>query len=150
MDPPPDDDPPERPPPAPVGLDPPADLVTVEIVRVDPDAGIALPDPRVRLDYGRDRRTFPRKLAAYLKLKWRRCAMPGCNVPLDRLDIDHPEQWAAGGQTNQHNAIPACPHHNRTTRNRPGWSIEVNPEGIATLTTPMGRRYPITPHNYLR
>jgi hypothetical protein len=123
-------------------------LVDIGVIRVD-DTGIAIPTSNVRMDYGRARRFFSPAQAKHVKTKWRRCAFPGCSMPIAKLDIDHPEEWTVGGETSITNAIPVCPHHNRTTRNRPGWDIAMNDDGTATLSTPMRRRYPLTPHNYL-
>jgi len=132
-----------RPPPTPA-----TELIDLTVIEVD-DNGIAIPDPTLRASYGRDRRFFSPAQASYVKTKWRRCAFPGCSIPITKLDIDHPEEWSIGGATDLANAIPCCPHHNRITRNRPGWTITMNNDATATLTTPLGNSYRIEPHNYL-
>jgi hypothetical protein len=107
-----------------------------------------VPPPGTRVDFGRTRRTFPPAAADYIRDRDRSCAIPTCAVRATHLDIDHRHDWAAGGTTDATNAGPGCTHHNRTTRNRSTWRIEPNGDGTATLITPHGRRYPITPYYY--
>jgi hypothetical protein len=128
---------------------PPGDC-TVQVLRIDDDTGWLLPPPGVRVDFGRAKRFFTGAARQFVLERFRVCEFPGCAMPMRLLDADHWKQHARGGATDATtNAGPACPHHNRTTRNRGGWTIEPNGDGTATLTTPQGRRYPITPHNYL-
>ncbi|MEM9609425.1 MAG: HNH endonuclease signature motif containing protein, partial [Actinomycetota bacterium] len=37
----------------------------------------------------------------------------GCTRPVNRCDIDHHTEWHQGGRTDQANALPLCPTHNR-------------------------------------
>jgi hypothetical protein len=118
-------------------------------VRIDPETGFALPRDGLRLDYGTSRRTFPAEVVDHLRDKYRACSFPGCTAPAHRLDGDHWEPAKGGGSTDAAiNAGPGCVHHNRTTRNRPGWTITPNGDGTAILTTPQRRSYSITPFDY--
>ncbi|MEM9035762.1 MAG: DUF222 domain-containing protein [Actinomycetota bacterium] len=67
----------------------------------------------VTIDLGRTQRLFtgPARLAALLG--HRRCHWPGCTRPVTRCDIDHHTEWHQGGRTDQANALPLCPTHNR-------------------------------------
>jgi uncharacterized protein DUF222 len=123
--------------------------VQVRTVRIDPENGFAQPPPGLRLDYGTSRRVYPGAVIEHLKDKYRVCAFPGCTAPVHQLDGDHWQPVADGGPTDASwNGGPCCPHHNRITRNREGWSIIPAGDGTATLITPHGRSYPITPHDY--
>jgi len=123
--------------------------VTTRTLRIDPDTGFALPRDGLRLDYGSSRRVFPAEVVAHLRDKYRVCSFPGCTARVETLDGDHWKPAKSGGPTDASwNAGPGCPHHNRTTRNRPGWDITPNGDGTATLRTPQGRSYPIEPFDY--
>jgi Domain of unknown function (DUF222) len=133
------------------GADPPspAPPVDVRVLRIDPENGFAQPPPGLRLDYGSNRRTFPPRVVQYLKDKYRVCAFPGCTALVHQLDGDHWQSFADGGLTDAtDNGGPCCAHHNRVTRNQPGWTISPDGGGTATLTTPHGRNYPVEPFDY--
>jgi hypothetical protein len=119
------------------------------VLNVDPATGWARRPPGVRLDYGTQRRFATPAQARYVRDRDRTCAVPTCGQFGLRLDIDHREEAARGGPTDVANLGPACPHHNRTTRNRGNWKIVPGADETATLITPQGRRYRIRPHDYL-
>jgi hypothetical protein len=104
----------------------------------------------VRVDFGTEKRFFTGPARQFVLDRFRVCEFPGCAMPASYCDADHWKEHAKGGPTNATtSAGPGCPHHNRTTHNRDGWDIEPNGDSTATLTTPQGRRYPITPFDYL-
>jgi hypothetical protein len=141
----PPDEPRDHPPDAASSPTPP---VTMRVLRIDPANGFAQPPPGLRLDYGTTRRTFPPPVVQHLRDKHRVCAFPGCTAPVHLLDGDHWQTVAQGGRTDAtSNGGPCCAHHNRTTRNHPGWDIA--PAGdAATLSTPHGRDYAVEPYDY--
>jgi hypothetical protein len=73
--------------------------------------------------------------------------MRACNRPAEEGDIDHRDGWGAGGRTDVDTMGSGCDHHNRRTKND-GWTTVPGPNGTATLISPLGRRYPITPYRY--
>jgi hypothetical protein len=118
------------------------------VLKVDPATGWALPPPGVRLNYGSERRLATAAQARYVRDRDRTCGFPTCNQSGRQVQIDHRWQSAQGGPTDEWNLGPGCVHHNCTTRNR-NWVIKPDGNGAATLITPQGRRYPITPFDYL-
>jgi hypothetical protein len=138
---PPDDEPPSPSPSPPTAL---------RILHVDPETGWLMPPPGVRVDFGLEKRFFTGAARQFVLDRFRVCEFPGCAMPARCCDADHWKEHAKGGPTDATtNAAPGCPHHNRRTHNREGWDIEPNGDGTATLVTPLRRRYPITPFNYL-
>jgi hypothetical protein len=143
-----DGQPPQRPAASAAAVD--KSVGTIRALRVDPSTGWLLPPVGVRVDFGRAKDYFTGAVRQFVLERFRVCAFPGCAMPMSCLDADHWKARKDGGATDAStNAGPGCPHHNRTTRNRPGWDVEPNGDGTATLITPQGRRYPITPLNYL-
>ena len=117
---------------------------------MDPVTGWLLPPDGVRVDFGYERAYLTGAARAFVLERFQVCGFPGCAMPARCCDADHWQQRAHGGRTDATtNCGPGCPHHNRTTRNRPGWTIEPSGDGTATLVTPQGRRYPLAPHNYV-
>jgi hypothetical protein len=124
--------------------------VTFRLLHVDPVTGWLMPSPEVRVDFGNGRDYLTGLARTFVLDRFRTCVFPNCAMPARCCDADHWKPRAQGGATDAStNQGPGCPHHNRITRNRPGWTIEPNGDGTATLITPQGRRYPITPPNYL-
>jgi len=78
------------------------------------------------------------------------CRAPGCEVPADRSDLDHNEDWApddAGGPTAETNlAAKHRGHHNLKTRR--WWSTKQDLDGVIHWTTATGRRYTTYPFVY--
>jgi hypothetical protein len=88
------------------------------------------------------------------------CRHPGCRQPAPRCDLDHVIRHPTG-PTCACNLIPLCRTHHRCKHNG-GWRVErpdsrsttrpdpAGPPGTATRgtviwTSPLGRRYPVTP-----
>jgi uncharacterized protein DUF222 len=117
------------------------------LLPVDPDTGYLVPAPGEKLDFG-TRRLAPQSLARHDKARHRTCVFPTCRIASKRAQIDHFLEHAKGGRTDSDNTGPCCEHHNKTTKNRPGWEIEPLGGGRAILHTPLGRSYPIEPHRY--
>ena len=66
------------------------------------------------VSYGRTRRLFTGPIKAMAKLLGHRRSHPGCNIPTERCQIDHLNEYANGtGQTSLTNAGLECSNHNR-------------------------------------
>jgi hypothetical protein len=147
-DPPDDPDPPEGPD-LPARPDPPSKpSLRWTVLPVDERTGWLVPQPGLRVDYGRSRRFATPAQAAYIRDRDLTCSMPICAMPASRGEIDHWPGWDKGSPTDVGSMGAGCTHHNRTTFNRAGWRVESHGDGSATLITPQGRSYPIQPHDY--
>jgi hypothetical protein len=117
------------------------------ILPVDTTTGWLVKPDDPMLDRGRDRRLASKRQSDYITDRDRECFMPACSRPAEDNDVDHRDGWTDGGQTNVDTMGSGCAHHNRTTKNN-GWTTIPGPNGTATLISPLGRRYPITPYRY--
>lgn len=75
------------------------------------------------------------------------CRFPGCHIPATRCDLDHLIPWPEG-PTEAANLIALCRRHHRL-KQRPGWSVRLNPDGSLHWTTPTGSQLLSTPVDYL-
>ena len=71
----------------------------------------------VVIDLGRAR-CFTGSARKAAQLSAKRCCWPGCGVPTSHCQIDHPHEWAKGGQTTPANGAPFCGRHNRHKQKR--------------------------------
>jgi hypothetical protein len=100
------------------------------------------------VDHGTKQRLFtgPARTAAMLLATT--CTHPGCRIPARFCEVDHIDEWANGGTTDQHNANIACGTHNRhkhqqrwtTRRGTRGQIYTLKPDG--TIILPAGERPP--------
>ena len=105
----------------------------------------------VAIDMGRRRRLFEGPARQAAKLLLLRCEHPGCELPAELCDVDHADEWADGGQTDQHNARIRCGSHNvdkskhrwRSRRATNGITYTVRVDG--TIMLPVGVRPPTFP-----
>ena len=66
------------------------------------------------ISYGRTRRLFTGPNKAMAKLLGHRCSHPGCDIPAERCQVDHLDEFANGtGHTSLTNAGLECSSHNR-------------------------------------
>ena len=101
------------------------------------------------LDYGLTRYQPPDTLKDFIRARDRTCAMPGCQQPADRCDIDHviparPDpntRLPTLGPTADTNLGPDCRHHHLAKDANGGFHQTRNPDGSYTWTTPLGRTY---------
>jgi hypothetical protein len=70
----------------------------------------------VAIDMGRRRRLFEGSAREAAKLLVLRCEHPGCELPADLCDVDHADEWADGGVTDQQNSRIRCGSHNGPLR----------------------------------
>ena len=79
----------------------------------------------------------PRRLAAHVRRRDRRCRFPGCHAAARFTDLDHVRPWPTG-PTADRNLLSLCRRHHRI-KQRPGWSVTLHADGTATWTDPTGR-----------
>ena len=125
----------------------PGDDVRFKILPVDPTTGWLVKPNDQKLDLGRDHRLASKWQSNFIADRDRECFMPACNRPAEENDVDHRDGWTGGGETNVDTMGSGCSHHNRTMKNN-GWTTIPEPNGTATLVSPLGHRYPITPYRY--
>lgn len=99
-------------------------------------------------DLGRRSRLFTGSAREAAKLLVRTCTHPGCSVPSRFAQVDHIDEWAGNGSTDQHNSAVNCGAHNRfkhrqrwrTRRDQNGRCYSLRPDG--TIVLPVGERPP--------
>jgi hypothetical protein len=100
------------------------------------------------IDYGSQQRLFSgsARAAALLLARW--CAHPGCRLAASLCEVDHNDEWHAGGRTDQRNSNIECKPHNRfkhrrrwTTR-RDGCGRVYTLRDDGTIVLPVGERPP--------
>jgi hypothetical protein len=92
----------------------------------------------------------PATMAEQVKTRDRTCRAPGCEIPADRCDHDHTNEWephSAGGPTAETNlANLHRGHHNLKTAGF--WDSQQSPDGTLTWTTATGRTVTTYPYVY--
>jgi len=86
-------------------------------------------------------------MARRVRARDRRCRFPGCSIAAVFCDLDHVRPWPTG-PTHADNLLTLCRRHHRI-KQRPGWTITLTPDGIATFTDPTGRTRTTHPVNAL-
>jgi hypothetical protein len=107
----------------------------------------------VAIDMGRRRRLFEGPAREAAKLLLLRCEHPGCELAADLCDVDHADEWADGGATDQHNSRIRCGGHNvdktrrrwRSRRATNGRTYTIRSDG--TIMLPVGVRPPTFPND---
>ncbi|MFQ6172480.1 HNH endonuclease signature motif containing protein [Oryzobacter sp. R7] len=107
------------------------DTVRVETRSCDPVTGALLSDE----ESGAYRP--PERLAALVRHRDGRCRFPGCSVAARYCDLDHVRPWP-DGSTTASNLMCLCRRHHRV-KQRPGWHVNLHPDGTVTWTDPTGR-----------
>ena len=94
--------------------------------------------------------TVPAGMAEQVKVRDGTCRAPGCEIPADRADLDHSDEWKsddAGGRTSETNlAAVHRGHHNLKTSGF--WDSDQKPDGTLRWTTATGRSVITYPHIY--
>ncbi|OZM70960.1 HNH endonuclease [Amycolatopsis antarctica] len=90
-------------------------------------------------DVGRTRYRPPAALDELVRVRDRECRAPGCHRPAHQADLDHVEEWSAGGATAARNLTALCRKHHRL-KDQPGWRYDADAVGTLTVTTPTGIR----------
>ncbi len=93
----------------------------------------------VPLDVGRSRRLATDDQRRALRVMYRTCGIGSCDVPFDRCEIHHIEEWTADqGETNLDSLIPGCSRHHHLVHEG-GWRLELDPDTRElTITLPDG------------
>ncbi len=102
----------------------------------------------VVVDLGSKQRLFTGNARLAAQLMTRYCTHPGCRLPARMCQVDHNDEWNAGGRTDQRNANIECGPHNRfkhrqrwrTRRDLRGRVYHLKPDG--TIVLPVGERPP--------
>jgi len=94
------------------------------------DAGIipvVLGGDGVVLDVGRSRRLATDDQRRALRAMYRTCGVGACEVPFDRCEIHHLDEWDAhDGETNLDRLIPTCCRHHHLAHEG-GWRLQLEP-----------------------
>jgi hypothetical protein len=92
----------------------------------------------------------PAAMAEQVNARDATCRAPGCEIPADRCDHDHTEEWktdGAGGPTAEPNLAGLHRgHHNLKTTTF--WDSEQSADGTLTWTTATGRTFTTYPYIY--
>jgi len=92
----------------------------------------------------------PAAMAEQIKARDGTCRAPGCQIPAERCDLDHSNEWepdAAGGPTAETNlAALHRGHHNLKTGGF--WDSDQSPDGTLRWTTATGRTVTTYPYVY--
>jgi len=119
----------------------PAEPVPVESIRrlaCDGDLiPVVLNGDGVTLDHGRARRvaTAPQRRA--LRVMYRTCGHPHCQVGFEHCDIHHAVPWQRGGVTDVANMLPLCSSHHHAVHEG-GWRLALRPDRTIRLLRPDG------------
>jgi hypothetical protein len=101
------------------------------------------------LDHGRTTYRPPAALADFVRARDVHCRHPICRRRAIDSELDHTVAYTgAGGRTSASNLYGACVHHHHLKHDAPGWSVRQHHDGRITWTTPTGRTYTSTPHDY--
>lgn len=71
---------------------------------------------------------------------YRTCAFPSCQVPVDRCEIHHVDDWLHHRQTNLGRLAPLCCQHHHLIHEG-GWSITMTSDRTINITRPDGTRH---------
>jgi hypothetical protein len=80
------------------------------------------------LDLGRSRRLFSPAQRLALGLRWKTCAIDGCEIPGEWCEVHHLDPWASGGTTDLANGIKICPRHHHYVDD-PRFTLTQTPAG---------------------
>ena len=101
---------------------------TVQRLACDGTLSRVLKADSVVVDVGRATRTTSPAQSRALKARYRGCAGPGCDRPLNWTSTHHIEFWARGGPNNLPNLLPLCYYHHRLVHEG-GWQVVRAGEG---------------------
>lgn len=100
-------------------------------------------DPRddAILALGRTRYRVTDDLRLFLAVRDGRCRFTGCFRRVAACDVDHTQDWADGGHTDECNLGHLCRGHH-TLKHQTRWRIEaIHPDGTVDWVSPTGRRH---------
>ncbi|MGY1716203.1 DUF222 domain-containing protein [Geodermatophilus sp. SYSU D01106] len=85
-----------------------------------------------------DRYTPTRPQQRFVRTRDRTCRFPTCGQRVGWADADHVIPHAHGGKTDCANLCCLCRSHHRLKTFARGWSFQMSPNGVLTVTTPSG------------
>ncbi|MBI4884435.1 MAG: hypothetical protein HY826_10320 [Actinobacteria bacterium] len=110
---------------------------TVRRLACDPDiAPAVLGTFGEVLDMGRRARLATAAQRRALRVMYRSCWIPGCDVPFDNCTMHHLDPWVPTGRSDLVNFRPACDRHHHELHEG-GWKVETD-GWWATITLPDG------------
>jgi Domain of unknown function (DUF222) len=97
------------------------------------------------LDYGRTTYEPPANLTDHIITRDQTCRGLGCRIAAQRCDIDHTVRFP-DGPTADHNLTCLC-RRCHTRKHEAGWTLQLDPHGNITWTSPTGHTYtdPVPP-----
>ena len=98
---------------------------------------ITLDDDGVPLHVGRTRRLATPEQRRALRVMYRSCGFPGCQVRFEDCRIHHVTWWEHLGATNLDNLLPICERHHHHLHEG-GWTLTLKPDRTITLRRPDG------------
>jgi hypothetical protein len=104
------------------------------------------PETGVVLSLGKTRYRNTKAMKKWLRMRDETCRFPGCAQPAMRSDVDHTQDWADGGTTDQDNLAHLCEAHHRL-KHLSQWRVTQEPGGILLWTSPGKRSYRTDPAN---
>jgi hypothetical protein len=102
---------------------------TVQRLACDGTLSRILKADSIVVDLGRATRATSPAQSRALKARYRRCAGPGCDRPINWTSTHHIEFWARGGPNNLPNMLPLCYYHHRLVHEG-GWQVVKAGEGV--------------------
>lgn len=68
------------------------------------------------------------------------CVFPGCELPAAWTDTHHIDEWGNDGHSDVERMCGLCRFHHRVAH-RPGWHIDIDPDGWTRWTRPDGHAF---------
>lgn len=121
-------------------------LTALQLTRTTPGFQRVLTDPMTGavLTYERTRYRAPADLDDLIRLTHAECTFPTDCASSATADLDHTIVWNEGGHTGYGNLGPLCSSHHKV-KHHTEWSIEQDPGGTITWTSPAGFAYIVPP-----
>lgn len=101
----------------------------------DPESGAVL-------SVGRRSYAVPADLKRTVRLRDETCIGVGCDRSASTCDLDHRQEWVAGGQTRLENLQALCEQHHQL-KHQTRWSVRKVDDGNIEWISPLGRVYPV-------
>lgn len=128
-------------------LDGGVELPVESIRRICCNAGIipmVLDGAGVVLDQGRAKRLATHEQRLALRVMYRTCMFPGCDVIFDDCEIHHTTPWEQGGSTNLADLGPVCSRHHHVVHEG-GFRLEIQVDRTTVARAPDGSVYATAP-----